>query len=482
MVINLPKLKKVTVGRTKKKIFLLTDDILSPSGVGTMAKELVFGTCNVFDWVQLAAALNHPEHGKFVDLSEAVEKETGYTDLYVKQYKHNGYFTPEAFYQIVHREKPDAIMLFTDPRHFMPFWPHEHTIRTELKIPIIYWSIWDNLPIPHWNEPYYRSCDMLLAINKQTHIIHNVVLGNKTTDLDLDEVPDGVQPITSYLPHGINPKVFYPIENDVNFDSFAKEFKEKHKVDFVVFWNSRNIRRKQPGDIILAFKLFCDTLDPEDAQKCCLLMKTHIQDPNGTDLMAVKDMICPDYKVIFVEEVLHPQIMNYFYNLADVTVNFSSAEGFGLGIAESIMAGTMVTAPVTGGLQDQMGFSFTPSPKVPTNHRGLTGKCGEWVLPIFPRARQLQGSIPTPYIFDDVCDAEDLATNLKTIYRFGKEERNKRGLAGREFMLENFSSEKMCNDFVTKVEILLSTWKPKQKYTIEQIKPANKFKTDGIVI
>ena len=94
----------------------------------------------------------------------------------------------------------------------------------------------------------------------------------------------------------------------------------------------------------------------------------------------------------------------------------------------------------------------------------------------------MNGSIPTPYIVDDVCDAEDLATNLRIIYRFGKEERNKRGLVGREFMLENFSSEKMCNDFVTKVELLLSTWKPKQKYTIEQIKPANKFKTDGIVI
>ncbi|WP_196301194.1 hypothetical protein, partial [Streptococcus pneumoniae] len=92
--------------------------------------------------------------------------------------------------------------------------------------------------------------DMLLAINKQTHIIHNVVLGNKTIELDLDEVPDGVQPITSYLPHGINPKVFYPITNDANFDTFANEFKTKHGVDFVVFWNSRNIRRKQPGDII----------------------------------------------------------------------------------------------------------------------------------------------------------------------------------------------------------------------------------------
>ena len=54
MQIKLPKLRKVNLQRTKKKIFLLTDDILAPSGVGTIAKELVFGTVDHFDWVQLA--------------------------------------------------------------------------------------------------------------------------------------------------------------------------------------------------------------------------------------------------------------------------------------------------------------------------------------------------------------------------------------------------------------------------------------------
>ena len=161
---NLPKLKKKTINRTNKKIFMLSDDITSPSGVGTMARELIHGTCNVFDWVQLAAALNHPEHGNVLDLSEVIEKETGKTDLYVKQYKHNGYFSPDAFYRIMDIERPDCIMLFTDPRHYMQFWPHEHTIRTKYKIPIVYWSIWDNLPIPYWNRPFYASCDLLMAI------------------------------------------------------------------------------------------------------------------------------------------------------------------------------------------------------------------------------------------------------------------------------------------------------------------------------
>ena len=44
------------------------------------------------------------------------------------------------------------------------------------------------------------------------------------------------------------------------------------------------------------------------------------------------------------------------YNMADVTINIASNEGFGLGTAESLMAGVPIIVNVTGGLQDQCGF------------------------------------------------------------------------------------------------------------------------------
>ena len=58
-------------------------------------------------------------------------------------------------------------------------------------------------------------------------------------------------------------------------------------IEFIFFYNNRNIRRKNPGDLILAFKTFCDTLSKEEADKCCLLMHTQPRDENGTDLPAV---------------------------------------------------------------------------------------------------------------------------------------------------------------------------------------------------
>jgi hypothetical protein len=46
--------------------------------------------------------------------------------------------------------------------------------------------------------------------------------------------------------------------------------------DFVVFFNSRNIRRKQIPDTMLAFRLFLDTLPKEKAEKCAMIMHTEI--------------------------------------------------------------------------------------------------------------------------------------------------------------------------------------------------------------
>ena len=58
----------------KKKILLLSDDLRLSSGVGTMSKEIVFGTIHKYDWFQVGAAIDHPENGKLVDLSEQVKK------------------------------------------------------------------------------------------------------------------------------------------------------------------------------------------------------------------------------------------------------------------------------------------------------------------------------------------------------------------------------------------------------------------------
>lgn len=159
----------------KKKILLLSDDLRMHSGVATMSRELVLGTLHHYDWAQIAGAIKHPEAGKVVDMKEACDKLNGRNDNYLRLYPVDGYGDEEVLYQIIAIEKPDAIMHFTDPRFWGWLYNIEHQIRS--KIPLTYLDIWDDLPYPMWNKPFYKSCDALFAISKQTDNINKWVLG-----------------------------------------------------------------------------------------------------------------------------------------------------------------------------------------------------------------------------------------------------------------------------------------------------------------
>ena len=82
--IKLPKLKKVDSNNLKKskkkKILLLSDDLRMHSGIATQSKEFVMGTLDKYDWVQLGGAVKHPEQGKIIDMSQAVQNEYGVND------------------------------------------------------------------------------------------------------------------------------------------------------------------------------------------------------------------------------------------------------------------------------------------------------------------------------------------------------------------------------------------------------------------
>ena len=329
----------------KKKILLLSDDLRMHSGIATMSREIVLGTCHQYDWVQLGAAIKHPEQGKCVDVSEHIRKETGVKDANVKIYANSGYGNEDLLRQLIEMEKPDAVLHYTDPRFWGWLYDMEHEIRQE--IPIFYYNIWDDWPAPQYNEFFYESCDLIMNISKQpVAIVNDVWKKNPPEDLQV-----------TFIPHGINEKYFYPIsiydDEYKQVESMKKQLTADTDIEYVIFYNNRNIRRKSPGDLVLAFKTFCDMLPKEKADKCCLLMHTQPRDENGTDLPEVARVIAPECNVYFSDKKIEPNQLNWLYNMSDITINIASNEGFGLGTCESLMAGTPITVNVTGGLQDQ---------------------------------------------------------------------------------------------------------------------------------
>jgi len=457
----------------RKKILLICDDIRVHSGVATVARELVLNTAQHFNWVNIGGAINHPEQGKRLDLSSDTNNNTGLTDSSVILYPSSGYGDAKLVRQLIQIEKPDAIFLITDPRYFIWLFQIENEIRK--KMPIIYLNIWDDYPAPMYNRSYYESCDALLAISKQTKNINTLVLGDKAK-----------KKIIEYVPHGLNENIFKPLDiNTPELKEFRKKLFGGKEIDFALFFNSRNIRRKQIPDTMVAYKLFIDELPEEQAKRCAFVLHTQIVDDNGTDLEAVRELLFgndPKYNIIFSPHMLPADQMNLLYNSTDCQILLTNNEGWGLSLTEAILTGNPIIANVTGGMQDQMRFSkkgkwIDFDSKFPSNHNGTIKEHGEWAFPVYPSNRSIQGSPLTPYIWDDRCNAEDAAKQIKAVYNLPKEERKALGLKGREWALSDeagFTASNMGKKVITTLDKLFKTWKPREKYELvnaNEIKP-----------
>jgi len=482
--IKLPKLKKVgneplplpdlTGPSKKKKIILFSDDCRMTSGVGVMSLEMIRQTCHEYDWIQVGGAIKHPEEGQVFNCSEDLRKATGVEDANLIVHPISGYGDDNVVRGMMARYQPDALIIYTDPRFWKFMFDMSHEIRS--KIPIFYYNIWDDLPYPRWNEPFYESVDLLMNITKQTwNIVRNVRQNVPLKDWQ-----------NTLVPHGINEEVFFPIDSK-NKEAYDKLTKWKDSnirnknTKFVVLWNNRNIRRKLPGDVVLSYKRFLDKLTKEEKDDCLLIMKTAPVDNNGTDLVAVVQNNCPESNVMFIPDRLDEENMNILYNVADVTINIASNEGFGLGTAESLMAGTPVVVNVTGGLQDQCGFRKEDGSLLMkedyteewgSNHDGRYKEHGEWVKPVWPACRSLQGSPQTPYIFDDRPRWEDAGDRLYEWYKTSKEDREKAGKAGREYCLlpeTMLSAKNMGKAFIESMNTAFDKWEPIKQFQVYEV-------------
>jgi len=450
----------------KPRILLLSDDLRMTSGISTMSREFVMGTLDRFNWVQLGAGINHHEAGKFVDVNEDARQKTGIKDAELKIIPYNSYGDIVMLRKILSEMKIDAILHFTDPHYWQWLYDSEHEIRQQ--VPILYYHIWDNLPDPIYNKDYYESCDWLGCISKLTYGIVNRV--GKMENGFRKPLQDWQ---ISYVPHGINPDTFKPLEDKELIDVKKGLFGDK-EYDFVLFFNSRNIRRKQPSDVIESFKLFCDKLTKEQSDKCVLVMHTTPIDNNGTDLYAVKDKICPNYDVVFSTNKIESDVLNKLYNVADCTINIANNEGFGLGTAESIMAGTPIIVSVTGGLQDQCGFNYTADDyiNIKTLHNKQIHKDtphGVWVKPIWPSAININGSPLTPYIYDDRVNDEEVADAINEMYLLGKEKRKENGQVGREWAINNLSSKVMCDAMSEGIQKTIKNFTPRERFNLYKV-------------
>jgi len=234
------------------------------------------------------------------------------------------------------------------------------------------------------------------------------------------------------------------------------------------------------SDIILSWRTFLEALPEEKAKKCTLLMHTEPIDNNGTDLRAVVETLCDPkkHKVVFSDKKYDEKHLNYLYNCSDAHMFMTDNEGWGLGLTESLTTGRMIIAPVQGGMQDQMRFEdengdwIDFSTEHPSNADGKYKKCGEWAVPMFPTTRSVKGSPMTPYIFASQVSIEDASKALMRTYKMGPEERQRRGMAGRDWVMSDesrFTAKGMGQGFIDNLDILFDKWKPQPRFSLVKV-------------
>ena len=377
-----------------------------------------------FQIISLAGAIKHNNY--------EISKVEPYGDDWLIQPVDN-YGNEEVIRSIIRTQKPDILWFMTDPRFWEWLWAMENEIRP--LVPMVYYHVWDNYPAPKYNKKFYDSNDFIACISKVTHDI----VTQTTSDVD-----------TAYIPHAVDPNIFMLLEDE----KVLKEQREKYfgsNDKFVIMWNNRNAKRKQTGTLINWYKSFREQLPEEDAKKCILLLHTDPSDPYGQDLNTIlKDFELDNGEVLLSKQKVPPHNLAAMYNISDVTVNISDAEGFGLGTLESLSCGTPIIVTMTGGLQEQV----------------TDGK--EWFgIGIEPTSKSLIGSQQVPYIYEDRISEKDFVDALNKIYKMTREERNELGKKGKLHVENNYSFEKFEKkwvDLMLEIHDKHGSWDTRKKY------------------
>ena len=415
---------------SKKKILVLSDHPLSPSGVGTQTKYMIEALLKTgrYQFICLGGAIKHHNYNP-------VKVEGWGNDWII--YPVDGYGNHEIIRSLLQKERPDALWFMTDPRFYEWLWEIENEIRAN--VPMIYYHVWDNVPYPEFNAKYYRSNDKVVCISKVT----KEILDNVAPEVD-----------SEYLPHAVHSDVFRPISNDDERRS-AKDlrnnileqcaFKNPNKKIF--FWNNRNARRKQSGTVLWWFK---EWLDKVGHDKAMLVMHTDAQDPHGQDLPHLIQHLGLQGEVLLSTQKVSPADLAAFYRAADYTINISDAEGFGLATLESLACGSPIIVNMTGGLQEQV-----------TDGKNWFG----WGIK--PSSKSVIGSLQVPYIYEDRISQADFENCLNKALKLTKKKYEAMSKAGRQHVLDNYNFEnyekkwvKIMDDFIEKH----GSWENRKNY------------------
>lgn len=406
---------------SKKTILMLSDHPLSTSGVGTQSRWLISGLINTgkYSFKCFGGAVRHDNYETVVVNPDFIIKPT------------NGFGDRNLLRKTLVQVKPDALMLFTDPRFFI--WTFEMEDEIHQICPIVYWHLWDNAPWPEFNRPLYESVDLVNCINWPTYQMVSERFPEKT----------------NYIPHAVPTDLYHPISKEESKKVKLSLLGHERLDHFTCLYVSRNARRKMTSDIIMSWKLFIDQLESKEGhRKATLVLHTDPLDPEGTNLFQVIDMAGVRDNVVFSKDRIGFNEMRSLYSSCDTIVNRSTNEGFGLPTLEAMMCGKPIISIKTGGLTRQVEDPDTGE---------------QFGIGLDPEVKTLVGNHMVPYIYEDFISIETLRDAFMKMYDMGPEAREKLGMRAMERARKEYDLNKVISDWDRTLESTINNWKTSNK-------------------
>ncbi len=405
----------------KNKIIALSDHALSTSGVGTQSRHLFSGLVEKGDWSirQFGAALKHADYRTIVVNDDFIIKPI------------DGFGTQEMLRISLATERPDGLFIFTDPRFFI--WLFEMEDEIHQICPIAWWHVWDNKPYPRFNDDYYTATDL---INCHSHHTYSQLV---------DKYPDK----TNFIPHALPTNIFHRIPKE-DIKAQKENILGKENADsFVAIWANRNAKRKRPSDVLVSWKKFLEKKEKtKDSRKCILIMHTDPYDQEGPNLEEVVNILDIKENVVFSTDRIDFSQMNVLYNISDVCLTISFAEGFGLSTLEAMQTGTPIIAVCTGGLTRQV-----------VDYRDETEN--GVALPV--EIQTLVGSQFIPYIYEDYVSCETISNAILKMYNMDKKEYRKLSNKVENYALECFNIRDTVDEWDKTFKNTIKNWKKEYK-------------------
>ena len=413
----------------KKKILVISDHALSTSGVGTQSRFLINGLVDTGKYTvrQFGAARKHTDYRVRKVNDDFIIKPT------------DGFGTPEMLRLALATENPDLILIFTDPRFFHWLFSMEDEIHQTC--PIVWWHVWDNKPYPKFNDMYYEATDLLACHSYHTY----------------EQLKEKYPNKSYFVPHTVPNDVYFPFTEDQKREAREKWIPNKQDW-FVGFWSNRNARRKRPNDLIWAWSKFCNELEKQEGHRNAVLMlHTDPLDQEGPNLLALREHYGLEENVIFSTERVGFEQLNEYYNLADFTINISHSEGFGLSTLESMMTGTPIIAPKTGGQTRQV-----------VDYRD--GTENGVALPI--EFQTMVGNQNIPYILEDYTSVDTIVDSIWSLYNIVGHEYGRLKLQEKvlDYVGEEFNYKNRVQQWDNLIEHTIQTWKSRyNRYSMETL-------------